>query len=219
MNLFGRKKSAAAASGPDPAQTILKIRSTIDTLEKRQNHLDKKIQQQMAEARAKMQKKDKRGALYCLKRKKMFEKEIEKIQGARLTLEQQMIAIEGSVTSSETVNALKSGKAAMAMARQNVDADAVGELMDDVKDEMEQADEISAAIAAPAGEVLNDEDLLAELNDMEELELEAQLLDAPKVPAAKLPEMPAAPTQQPVLADAEDADMKALRELEAAMAI
>ena len=70
MNLFGRKK-AAAATAQDPANTILKLRSTVETLEKRQVHLDKKIEQQTAEAKAKMAKKDKRGALYCLKRKKM----------------------------------------------------------------------------------------------------------------------------------------------------
>lgn len=224
MNLFGRKKSASQ-SGPDAAQTILKIRSTVETLEKRQNHLDKKIEQQINEAKAKMAKKDKRGALYCLKRKKMYEAEIEKIQGARLTLEQQMIAIEGTVTNTETVNAMKTGQAAMAAARSNVDADTVGDLMDDIKDEMDQADEIANAISAPANDILNDDDLLAELTEMEELELEAQLLGTPKISTPKLPsaglEMPAAPTSKPVVAavEAEDSDMQALQKLEAEMAM
>ena len=229
MNLFGRKKSPAAPGGPsDPAQTILKLRSTVETLEKRQVHLDKKIEQQTKEAKEKMGKKDKRGALYCLKRKKMYEAEIEKINGARLTLEQQMIAIEATVTNAETVNAMKSGAKAMQAARQNVDADTVGDLMDDIKEEMEVGDEISAAISAPANDVLNDDDLLNELNEMEELELESQLLDAPPIPAMPLPaapvsnvglDLPAAPTALPAAPSAEDADMKALRELEAAMAM
>ena len=229
MNLFGRKKSAAAPGGAaDPAATILKLRSTVETLEKRQVHLDKKIEQQTKEAKEKMGKKDKRGALYCLKRKKMYEAEIEKINGARLTLEQQMIAIEATVTNAETVNALKSGAKAMQAARNNVDADTVGDLMDDIKEEMEVGDEISAAISAPANDVLNDDDLLNELNEMEELELESQLLDAPPIPAMPLPtaqlDLPVAPTSTPVTAppaapSAEDADMKALRELEAAMAM
>ena len=50
MNLFGRKKPAAAAAA-DPADTILKLRSTVETLEKRQIHLDKKIEQQLVEAK------------------------------------------------------------------------------------------------------------------------------------------------------------------------
>lgn len=218
MNLFGRKKEASRG-GPDPASTILKLRGTVETLEKRQVHLDKKIEQQVIEARSKMAKKDKRGALYCLKRKKMYESEIEKINGARLTLEQQMIAIEGSVTNQETVQALQQGRNAMQATRAGYDADTVGDLVDDIKEEMEVADEISQAIAGSANDALNDEDLLNELNELEELELEEQLLEAPALPAAPTPQLdlPAVPTQ-PVRQE-EDADLKALKELEAAMAM
>ena len=46
-------------------------------------HIGTKINAQVAEAKAKMLKKDKKGALYCLKRKKMFENEITKIQVER----------------------------------------------------------------------------------------------------------------------------------------
>jgi len=317
MNLFGRKRQAAAKQTNDPAQTIMKLRTTVETLEKRQVHLDKQVEKQTAEAKAKMGKKDKRGALYCLKRKKMYEAEIEKINGAdglaprrdsrtirrgatipsrargrsihavaavapragdavvgssagsgrdraaierapaeyprlrprrrrdpsadsprlgatpredprsagaRLTLEQQIIAIEGTVTNAETVNAMKSGAQAMQHARQDVDADVVGDLMDDIKEEMEVANEISEAISAPANDVLNDDDLLNELNELEELELESQLLDAPPIPVAPLPlaptpAMPEAPTTLPTPPAQEDADMAALRELEAAMAM
>mmetsp|Transcript_3212 Transcript_3212/g.10626 ORF Transcript_3212/g.10626 Transcript_3212/m.10626 type:complete len:228 (+) Transcript_3212:125-808(+) len=227
MNLFGRKKAGGPSAGStSPAETILQLRNTVETLEKRQIHLDKKIEQQLGEAKQKMAKKDKRGALYCLKRKKMYEAEIEKINGARLTLEQQMIAIEGTVTNSETIKAMTAGKEAMAKARGNVTVDDVGELMDDITDEVEQANDIASAISAPANEVLDDEELLNELNEMEELELESQLLDAPAVPVAEQPaaalDLPAVPTAQPdvpVSSALEDADTKALRELEAAMAL
>ncbi|KAJ1461385.1 Snf7-domain-containing protein [Pelagophyceae sp. CCMP2097] len=223
MNLFGRKKTAAS-SGPDPAQTILKLRSTTETLEKRQVFLDKKIEQQTLECKKCMAKKDKRGALYALKRKKMYEAEIEKINGARLTLEQQMIAIEASVTNTETVEAMRSGAAAMAAARKKIGAEDVEDIMSTIQDEMEEANEIAAAISAPANDVLNDEDLLNELNELEELELEAQLLDAPQIPSRPMPELydlPVPPTKLPAsrVAETEDADLRALRELEAQMAM
>lgn len=222
--MFGRKKAEAAKRGPDPSQTILQLRQTVDTLEKRQVHLDKKIEQQNTEARAKMAKKDKRGALYALKRKKMYEKEIEKINGARLTLEQQMIAIEGTVTNTDTIEAMKLGKKTMESARQGADADTVADLMDDINEEMEQANEISEAISAPANDVLDDDDLLNELNDLEEQELESQLLEAPAIPATHTPalDLPAVPTtalSEPAQEEEEDPDLKALRELEASMAI
>ena len=78
MNLFGRRRSKprGAPASKDPAQTIVSLRGTLDTLEKRQAHLDKQIAKQVAEAKAKMAKKDRRGALFCLKKKKMYEAEI-----------------------------------------------------------------------------------------------------------------------------------------------
>lgn len=223
MNLFGRKKAEAAKRAPDPAQAILQLRQTVETLDKRQVHLDKKIEQQVAEAKQKMGKKDKRGALYCLKRKKMYEKEVEKINGARLTLEQQIIAIEGTVTNTDTIEAMKLGKRTMESARAGADADTVADLMDDINEEMEQANEISEAISAPAHDVVDDEDLLNELNELEELELESQLLEVPAIPSAIAPQLdlPDVPVTQPKPAvfEEEDPDQKALRELEASMAI
>ena len=89
----------------------------------------------------------------------------------------------------------------MKHARADVDADAVGDLMDDIQEEMATADEISAAISAPGGDLLGDDELLDELNELEEHELESQLLDAPPIPVAPLPDaplsMPAVPTQPP----------------------
>ena len=45
----------------------------------------------MDEARKLSAAKNKKGALFCLKRKKMYEKEIEKIDGARINIESQVI--------------------------------------------------------------------------------------------------------------------------------
>ena len=54
MNLFGRRRSKprGAPASKDPAQTIVSLRGTLDTLEKRQAHLDKQIAKQVAEAKA-----------------------------------------------------------------------------------------------------------------------------------------------------------------------
>ena len=49
----------------------------------------------------------------CLKRKKLYEKEIAKYQGARLTLEQQIITLESATVNVETFNAMRTGATAM----------------------------------------------------------------------------------------------------------
>lgn len=70
MNLFGKKKQAPP---PNPAEAIMKLRGTMETLTKREAYIQKKIELMVSEAKQKMARKDKNGALFALKKKKMYE--------------------------------------------------------------------------------------------------------------------------------------------------
>lgn len=52
-------------------------------------------------------------ALMCLKRKKTYEVQVEKLMGARMTIEQQVMTLEGANVSLEAMNAMKMGAASM----------------------------------------------------------------------------------------------------------
>lgn len=52
-------------------------------------------------------------ALMALKRKKAYESNIEKINGARMTIETQMMAIENANVNLETMGAMRAGAEAM----------------------------------------------------------------------------------------------------------
>ena len=142
-----------------------------------------------------MAKGDKKGALYAMKRKKLHEAELAKIENVKMTLETQCINLESAAQNKDTFVAMKEGKNAMAKIRDEVGIEKVDDLMDDIREEMEQAQEISDAIAAPVDPLAADEDeLLAELEQMGADDLEAELLSAPggnislpSVPDAKLP--------------------------------
>jgi charged multivesicular body protein 4A/B len=60
-------------------------------LEKQQDNL-------VAEAKQKMLKKDKKGAMFCLKKKKMLQGQIDTIMGTMITMEQQKMALENAAT-------------------------------------------------------------------------------------------------------------------------
>ena len=218
---FGKKKEQPRGQS-DNASVILKLRSTVEMLDKRQAHLQKKVEQQIVDAKQKMVKKDQRGALFCMKRKKMYQAEVEKISGARMTLEQQMLALEGQATMMEGIKAMQQGAAALKSGHMGMDADTVQDMMDDVTEEMATADEIAKVIAAPADDVFEDEDLLNELQLLEESELESQLLETPAIPTEPavqrrdaepvLPDLPAVPTNPvsavAVTGEADDDDLK-----------
>ncbi len=128
-----------------------------------------------------------------MKRKKLHETELAKIENVKMTLETQVINLESASQNKDTFVAMKEGKNAMAKIRDEVGIEQVDELMDDIREEMEQAQEISDAIAAPVDPLAADEDeLLAELEQLGADDLEAELLSAPgsslpAVPNKKLP--------------------------------
>ena len=55
-----------------------------------------------------------------MKRKKLYEEEISKLQGARITLDSQISALESSVVNIETFNAMKGGAQALKAIRGNM---------------------------------------------------------------------------------------------------
>jgi len=194
MNLFGKAKK-----GPTTKDSIMKLRETIEMLEKRESYLQKKIDHELEEAK-KNATKNKRGALMALKRKKAYQSQIEKISGAKLTLEQQVMAIEDANINLEAMGAMKMGAQAMKGIHGSLNIDKVDVTMDEIKEQMDIANEINDAIAKPVGFGLefDDDELNTELDELEQEQIDSKLMDIPatgvpvkpnaaKTPAAKTP--------------------------------
>lgn len=144
MNLFGKAKKQQASAGPSAKDSIIRLRETLEMLEKREKFLQTKIENEVNLAKANVTK-NKRGtlkkkkkllgvcfsgflipsqnernsdfdfvaALMALKRKKAYEGQIDKIMGARMTIETQVMTIENANVNLEAMNAMKSGAEAM----------------------------------------------------------------------------------------------------------
>ena len=166
-----------------------------------EEHINKNIEKVIQEAKFKLSKGDKKGALFAMKRKKMYEAEIDKIQNVKMTLETQVINLESAAQNAETYKAMAAGTNTMKKIRQDVGIEKVDDIMDEIREEMEMAAEINSAIAAPVDSLMADEDeLMAELNALETNDLEAELLappigglqsSLPAVPNKKLPKVSA----------------------------
>lgn len=232
-SLFGKKKKAAPPPTKDPTEVIADISRILETLEKRESHMNLKMEMCVKEAKAKAAKKDKNGALFALKQKKFYENELSKLQGSRMTLFQQRLSLEATATNKLVFEQMQGSLQAMKDARGKIDSDAVEDLVDDMAEEQDMADQIADAISRPAKDMFDDEELNAELAELEELELDEQLM-TPSVPstvnlgtpAAAMPSvptsvfMPSVPTSAisaPAAAE-ETEEERQLRELTASMA-
>ncbi|XP_037690566.1 charged multivesicular body protein 4a isoform X2 [Choloepus didactylus] len=208
--LFGRGKKE---KGPTPEEAIQKLKETEKILIKKQEFLEQKIQQELQTAK-KHGTKNKRAALQALRRKKRLEQQLAQTDGTLSTLEFQREAIENATTNTEVLRTMELAARGMKKAYQDMDIDKVDELMADITEQQEIAQQISDAISRPVGfgDDVDEDELLEELEELEQEELARELLnvdDKKEEPPVELPSVPS--THLP--AEPADEDKEALKQL------
>lgn len=212
QKMFTKKKESTAST----ITTIDKLNETLEMLEKKENFLAKKAAAEVERAKTYTKAKKKNAAIQCLKKKKMYETQIEQLGSYQLRIHDQMIMLEGAKATTETVDALRSGAATMKAMHKATNIDDLDRTMDEVNDQTENMKQIQEALSAPIGAAadFDEDELEAELEELEGAELEDQLLEptttAPPapvhVPAVKQPSRP-----QPVKNTPEDDELAALQ--------
>ena len=193
MRLFGKLfgRSGKDGKAPTTGEAIQKLRETEDILLKKQDFLEDKIKEELSTAKKKGTK-NKRAALQALKRKKRFEKQLQQIDGTLSTLEMQREALEGANANTDVLTTMNDAAKALKAAHKHMDVDEVHDMMDDIAEQLDVSKEINDAISNPVafGHDVDEDDLLAELEKLEQEELEKELLNVAGVPDAALPDVP-----------------------------
>ncbi|KAJ5257115.1 hypothetical protein N7478_013219 [Penicillium angulare] len=211
---------AAAQKRKDaPKNAILLLRGQLDMLQKREKHLEHQIAEQDATAR-KHVNTNKNAAKAALRRKHALEKNLEQTSGQIMQLEQQVYSIEAANINHETLQAMKQAGAAMEQIHGGMSIDKVDETMDVLREQHQLADDIGAAITSvPFGDQVDEGDLEAELEGMEQEAMDERMLNTGPVPVnTQLDRLPAAGTSdlskdktQAVEEDDEEAELAKLR--------
>ncbi|WOK95252.1 vacuolar protein-sorting-associated protein [Canna indica] len=196
--------------------TIEKLNETLEMLEKKEKVLLKKADAEIEKAKDFTRAKNKRAAIQCLKRKRLYEQQIEQLGNFQLRIHDQIILLEGAKATTETVDVLRTGASAMKAMQKAVNIDDVDKTMDEINEQTENMKQIQEALATPVGAAadFDEDELEAELEELEGAELEEQLLQpstvAPvspvHVPASRLPTRPT-----PQKNTAEDDELAALQ--------
>ncbi|CAN6564490.1 hypothetical protein ACFX13_027068 [Malus domestica] len=185
--IFGKPRQENSA-----LTTLDKLNETLEMLEKKEKVLQKKAAGEVDRAKDFTRAKNKRAAIQCLKRKRLYEQQIEQLGNFQLRIHDQMIMLEGAKATTETVDALRTGAAAMKAMQKATNIDDVDKTMDEINEQTENMKQIQEALSTPIGAVadFDEDELEAELEELEGAELEEQLLQ----PATQAP---AAPVQVP----------------------
>ncbi|MCE3051440.1 hypothetical protein HAX54_049832, partial [Datura stramonium] len=187
---------------------------TLEMLEKKEKVLLKKSAAEVEKAKEFTRAKNKRAAIQCLKRKRLYEQQIEQLGNFQLRIHDQMIMLEGAKATTETVDALRTGAAAMKAMQKATNIDDVDKTMDEINEQTENMKLIQEALSTPIGAAadFDEDELEAELEELEGAELEEQLLQpATTAPVAPI-NLPAGRQQvRPAAQKTEEDELAALQ--------
>ncbi|KAK0242657.1 Snf7-domain-containing protein [Armillaria nabsnona] len=213
MSYFGTRR--------DPKQSardaIVTLRQQLQMIEKKEEYLQKKIDEDLKKAKANAVS-NKPVATQALKRKKASELELDRLAGTRLQLEMQVNTLESANLNAETMAAMKKAADALKVIHGNMNVDKVDATMAAVNEQRAVADEIADIISNPAyiNADLDEDALKAELDELEQDELNERLMGADHVPVHQ-PESATARKDAPVAV--EDDEEAQLRQLQAELAM
>ncbi|XP_057849380.1 vacuolar protein sorting-associated protein 32 homolog 2 isoform X1 [Cryptomeria japonica] len=217
--IFGRPKQE-----PTPLSTLDKLNETLEMLEKKEGVLQKRIAAEIEKAKEFTRAKNKRAAIQCLKRKRLYEVQVEQLGNFQLRIHDQMIMLEGAKATTETVDALRTSAAAMKAMQKATNIDDVDKTMDEINEQTENMKQIQEALSTPIGAAadFDEDELEAELEELEGAELEEQLMQPATIaPTTKLPPIPGKQPTQPASQKAtpSSAEEDELAALQAEMAL
>ncbi|KAF9058125.1 Snf7-domain-containing protein [Panaeolus papilionaceus] len=158
-------------------------------------------------------------------RKKVSEQELDRLAGNRLQLEMQVNTLESANLNAETMAAMKKASDALKVIHGNLTMDKVDATMQQVNEQRELANEIGEVLSNPmygSGMDLDEDELKAELEELEQDELNVRLSEADHAPVhlppgtSKVEDKSRTPAAKVAAEDDEDAQLK---ELQAALAM
>ncbi|KAL6193581.1 hypothetical protein ACLB2K_034665 [Fragaria x ananassa] len=190
--LLGKHKKDES-HGALTRKSLEKLNEQLQMLEQQEKVLERKAAAELEKAKTFNNAKNRKAALRCLKMKKRYEEQIEIQANTQLRIHDQMILLEGAKATTETVGALRTGAAAMKAMQKATKIDDVDKVMDENNEQTDNMKQIQEALANPIGYDFDEDELEAELEELEAAELEDDLLQ----PVTTSTSTSAAPVQVP----------------------
>ncbi|KAH9829760.1 Vacuolar-sorting protein SNF7 [Teratosphaeria destructans] len=218
-SLFGGN---AAKSKDAPKNAILGLRSTLEMLAKREKHLQNQMDEQDNIARKNVNT-NKGVAKAALRRKKNFEHQLEQTSAQMMTVEREISSIETANINKETLDAMKNAQAAMKKIHGNLTIDKVDQTMEDLKEQHAIGEEIAEALTQGNATGVDEDELDAEFEELQQAELDKQMLRGGQVPVSdqiqRLPNVGTGEIKGKQQRVEEDDEEEELRKLQAEMAM
>lgn len=183
-NWFKKKKKKNNVN-----DSIKKNRDTITLLEKREALIEKKIQAELVKAKKYIKAGKKPQARQCMVRKKTYEKQKNSIVAQMTNLENINMKLEEAQIQKDVFQATKTGASDLKKIQKSMGGiDNIEEDLDNIREVMQDHDELSEALGQGVGAGIDDADIMDELDELEQESLDSELagLDDVSLPSEKI---------------------------------
>ena len=195
---------------------IIKLRDSIEIIEKKIAANDKRVLALEAEAKECVKAGNKPKAMTILKKKKLLTDSNVSLESQKMNLELQCMEIENLNMNKEIINSFQTSTNLIKKFHKANDIDKVEDMMDSFAEHMDDLRQVTAALSRPIVPIDEDE-LESELDGLIQEDIDKQLLEV----GGTVPEMPSVPTSKiPTVTTAvaaESEDDREIRELMASM--
>ena len=204
---------------PTAIETLSKLHNTIQNLEKREIVLGKRVAMHLKIARQNNKAGKKKVALNHMRRKRLMEKELNKLNNMKINLQQQIMCIEGTEINSQVISAMKAGQENMKALNNKHTIEDIETLHEDMEEQTERAEEINSIMGEPIGAMANmDEDELEkELNEL--MAEDSVATQSPTKILTPILQLPNVPQTIPATPEIPKEELEALEELEKQMVL
>ena len=158
------KKLFGGAEKKEPELNVAeereRLQKTLDDMQLRQKVLETQAEDHKKKAKEEGLKKNKRGALLFLRKSKMVESELAKMDGQIIALETQINAIVSLDNDVKAFDAMKHGNKLFNQVQNKINIDEAEDIQEQMRENQDRQDEINQhfiGIAEEGQEELNDE--------------------------------------------------------------
>lgn len=166
------------ANKPKDAVSITQdLKEDVKKFEARRGFLDKKAKNELLKAKALNKQGEKGNALLHLKKKKLYDAEIKKLDSGILTLEEQIIGLESGAVTKSLLDAQTKAKNALAKMMKGINIDRLDALQGEIVDQQADLEELNLMLTENGLQDMDDDELLEELEQFDLDEFENDLVD------------------------------------------
>jgi len=158
---------ATEYDGDKVSEAIEKLRGTLDYLDEKVQTMTARTEHYATSGRALYRRGNRAGALHQMRLKKMYEREIAKIESIKFNIESNILHMESMCVVMETVSTVKDTSSYVQLINKNIDVDRLEGMIEEISEQRDTSQDIESILSQGTDVQYDEDELLRELQELD----------------------------------------------------